>query len=138
MCVCGYVNICKGVCVYESQISNILMDNISEGFIGFLFTLKSHILVRGNCVDCSTYILKHSVYKLCSGTDTGHAHLSLCILDHLFRKFLEDSFNDDKAVNHNMIGKEFFPQRVPRIQCGKLPVWWLRLTEGCFCYLIAV
>lgn len=27
LCVCGYINICKDVCVYESCISNIL-DNI--------------------------------------------------------------------------------------------------------------
>lgn len=43
-------------------MSNILLDNISEAFIGFLFTLKSH-LVMCNCVDCSTYALKHNVYE---------------------------------------------------------------------------
>lgn len=44
-------------------MSNILLDNISEAFIGFLFTLKSHLLVMCNCVDCSTYARKHNVYE---------------------------------------------------------------------------
>lgn len=51
------------MCVRERQISNTLVDDAAEGFIEFLFTLKRHLLARGNCVDCSTYVLKHKVDK---------------------------------------------------------------------------
>lgn len=51
------------MCVRERQISNTLVDDTAEGFIEFLFTLKRHLLARGNCVDCSTYVLKHNVDK---------------------------------------------------------------------------